>query len=461
MCPITFEPDAPAAESTASLLAWFKDWLAESSKVNGRVKWKGIHDEGTYLTAWREYQLHAADPAVNSYAMNMLGKADAWLKRHLVHGYWRKQEVHHGVEHFIIFLAWIHELDPAEPVHARQLRDAAANITDTWSKKLKWYDPATNRFTSLYLGTRYVDPSKSLNIAEHLRLVRLAWLGLACGGNPGLAGFIKAYSHEWASQVASGDEIPLYLGEFTEPDASQRARNQAEFAKDAQSFVGAAPKQITPRTRAEIHVANGTPGLFMALHAATRDLVYLDAAERVVVTVLGQLGSPYAHPVGDLAWQLHRAGRLPGLAATLEPVKARLDAIEGHALAIKIVRGIRWHDTPYFNTVGMRKDMPAIEVTCQDSGERVEMPSPATLGLLYRITGKPGYLRLALDYTRVILENAKPSYPEDREHGCGAAALHAFCIGHGRNWGAGFASTALRAALGGNAGEIALPAITL
>ncbi len=461
MNPITFEPDAPAGESTARLLAWFKAWLAESARSNADIPWKGIHDEGTYLTAWREYYLHTADPEVKSYAMGMLAKADKWLKRHLAHGYWRKQEVHHGVEHFVIFLAWIHEMDPAEPLHARQLRDASANIIDAGSKNLKWYDPAANRFTSLYLGTKRVDYSKGLNIAEHLRLARLAWLGLACGGDPALAGIIKEYSHDWAAQVASGGEIPLYLGEFTEADLAKRQANGAAFARDAQAFVGAAPKDITPATRAEIHVANGTPGLFMALHSATGDKVYLDAAERVVNTVLGSLGSPYAHPVGELAWQLHRSGRLPCLEAALRPVQGRVDGLAGASLGIELMREVRWKETPYFNTVGMRKDMPAIKAFLCGSGERVEIPSPATLGLLYHTTKKPGYLRLALDYTLAILEAVKPMYPEGRQHGCGARALHAFCVGHGRNWGAGYASTALRMALGEGVGEIPLPQLGL
>ncbi len=461
MSPITFEPDAPAAQSTAALLGWFKAWLATSTRGNVGIPWHGIHDEGTYLTAWREYYLHTADPDVKSYALGMLAKADAWQKRHLVHGYWPKQEVHHGVEHFVIFLAWIHELDPAESLHARQLRDASANILDTGSKKLKWYDPATNRFTSLYLGTKRVDYTKNLNIAEHLRLIRLAWLSLACGGNPALISIVKEYSHEWASQVAAGAEIPLYLGEFTEADPTKRQANEIAFARDAQAFVGAAPKDLTPATRAEIHIANGTPGLFMALYAAMKDKIYLDAAERVVGTVIGQLASPYAHPIGELAWQLHRTGRLPGLKAALKPVEEGLGAISGVGFDIKLQQDTKWRQSPYFNTVGMRKDIPAIEAVRQGSGERVEIPSPATLGLLYRVTKKPGYLRLAIDYTSTVLEAAQPLYPEGRQHGCSAGALHAFCIGHGRNWGAGYASTALRAALGEGAGEIALPAIKL
>jgi hypothetical protein len=243
MSTITFDPDAPAGGSTAALLAWFKEWLSVSARVNAGIKWHGIHDEGTYLTAWRDYYLHTADPSVKSYAMDMLEKADAWLKRHLVHGYWRKQEVHHGVEHFVIFLTWIHELDPAEPMHARELRDASANILDTGSTKLKWYDPASNRFNSLYLGTKRVDYTKNLNIAEHLRLVRLAWFGLACGGNPGLAGVITSYSTEWASQVAGGAEIPLYLVEFTEADPAKRQPLQGMPRPSLEQRPGRSPRQ--------------------------------------------------------------------------------------------------------------------------------------------------------------------------------------------------------------------------
>nr|MDO8084775.1 hypothetical protein [Candidatus Sigynarchaeum springense] len=461
MSAIIFEPNAPAGEALAAILAHFKSWLSESAPANIVIPWKGIHDEGTYLTSWREYYLHTRDPDVRSYATRMLASADEWMRRHLVHGYWRMQEVHHGVEHFIIFLAWIHEMDPAEPLHARQLREASENIVDTGSKRLRWYDPGTNRFTSLYLGTKFVGFKKGLNIVEHLRLIRLAWLGLSCGGNPELVRVITRYSREWASQVVSGPEIPLYLGEFTETDPKRRSANEASFNKDARAFTGAAPKDINKVTRAEIHVANGTPGLFMALYSATGDPLYLDAAERVVGTTIGNIGSPYAHPVGDLAWQLHRARRLPGLVEALEPVQDVVDRLAGVPIQISLRREVKWRDSPYHNTVGIRKDMPAVDATRTDTGLRVELPSPATLGLLYRITGKTGYLRMAINYALAIMNAARYSYPEGREHGCGARALHAFCIGHGRNWGAGYASTALRAALGKDTREIALPPIKL
>jgi hypothetical protein len=459
--PITFESGASASMAKAKLLDWFTAWLGESTRSNTSIPWKGIHDEGTYLTSWREYFLHANDPSVKSYAMTMLEKSDAWLRRHLVHGYWPKQEVHHGVEHFIIFLAWIHELDPAEQIHARQLRGAAANILDTGSKRCRWFDLATNRFTSLYLGTRRVDPKKSLNIAEHLRLVRLAWLGLACGGDPGLADVIRAYSREWALQVMASADIPLYLGEFTEEDAAKRAAAREAFTRDAQAFVGAAPREITPTTRGEIHVANGTPGLFIALHEATGDTVYLDAAERIVGAVIGNLASPYAHPVGDLAWHLFRAGRLQDLPRIIIPIQQRIDMLAGKELDISLDRNVSWKQSPYFKTVGIRKDMPAVAITAHGSRGRVDLPSPATLGLLYRMTKNQGYLRLAIDFAQAVLDAAKPDYPDGREHGCNARALHAFCVGHGRNWGAGFASTALRAALGETTGEIPLPRMKL
>ncbi len=444
------------------IIRGFKEWLTQSVKKNKRVKWKGVHDEATYMTSWREYQLITGDPLVKEYAFEMLRKADAWMGKHFVNGYNPKAEVHHGVEHFIIFLAWLHELEPSEELHAKQLRDAAANITYRGSHRPPWYDPATNRFTSTHLGSRIVNLESNINIVEHLRVVRLAWLGLAAGGDKHLGTIIEAYSKEWAEQIVRAPAtIPVYLDEFTEPDAPKREQNARQFQASLSNFIGAAPKEMTDVTRAEIHVANGTPDLFFSLHEATGNAVFLDAAERIILPVLGQLNSPYAHPVPELAWHLHRIRHVRELDAILHPIKEAVDGLDVAGMKLQVNKPVPGANVQLKNTIGFRKDMPTVEVSDARTGRGIPVPGPATLGLLYRWYHDERYLIIALEYARAVLLEARRMFDEGRRHGCSAQMVHSFCVGHGRNWGAGYTSTALRCLIGEDERGISLPKMTL
>nr|MDO8113119.1 hypothetical protein [Candidatus Sigynarchaeota archaeon] len=456
------DPGCPVEASRDTLLDVFKAWLADSARKNRAIPWKGVHDEGTYLTSWREYYMHIRDPAVVDYARDMLGKADAWMKANLVDGYRPKAEVHHGVEHYIIFLAWIHELDPDEPVHARQLRDAAANILSDVPGRASWYDPATIRFTSTHLGSRVVNVDNGVNIAEHLRIIRLAWLGLASGGNPELAAVIKHYATKWATQITESNTIPVYLDEFSEKDPERRERNAALFDRVAESFVGAQPKEITRSTRSEIHVANGTPDLFLTLNEITGKRIFLDAAERIVEPILDELRVPHAHPIGELAWRLYKARRLPGIADIAGQIRDQVDAIDGTApITLQFKAATRQYRKKYANTIGMRKDMPLVEIKARGTRKTIEVPSPATFCLLYRLFHEKKHLQMSLEFARAVLLEARSCYPEGRDHGCSSRMVHSFCIGHGRNWGAGYTSTALRAALDDTTYGIELPRIKI
>nr|MDO8118584.1 hypothetical protein [Candidatus Sigynarchaeota archaeon] len=56
------DPAETLDNAKGRILEVFKDWLARSAKKNKRVKWKGVHDEATYMTSWREYHAITNDP---------------------------------------------------------------------------------------------------------------------------------------------------------------------------------------------------------------------------------------------------------------------------------------------------------------------------------------------------------------------------------------------------------------
>jgi hypothetical protein len=448
--------DLTKRSSLDSILHIFKELLDESYKKNIKIPWQGGHDEGTYLTAFREYFLHTKDPIVKEYAISMLQQAFQWIQSKFPHGYYPYHEVHHGIENFVIFFAWLYEIDPLNVQVKQILRNAASNIVHP-PNNLAWFNSQANRFTSTYLGTDRIDPNLTLNIAEHTRMIRLAWLGSACGGEQELKTVILNYMTEWAEIIKESEQIPVWLPEKKGPNMTDA--EQKSFQLVLQKFMGAAPKEINNSTRSEFHIANGTPDLFISLYESTKNLLFLDAVEKILTPVIDQLASPFAHPLGEIFWHVHQLGKFPNLMEDLHDVKEYVDELLDKSYQLKF-RNFKPEETKiHRKSIGFRPDMPNVEV--KSSKKRYLIPSPSTLGLLYRLTGSDDYLIFGLEYSRAILQEAQKKFPEGRDHGCSSRMLHSFCIGHGRDWGAGFTSTILRAALSRDCYNIALPKILL
>ncbi len=433
-------------EAQKQLLNSLEGWLKESYERHSNTDWKGSHDEGTYLTSWREYYLLTEDEMVLNYANEMLQKAEKWISDHFYHGYHKHQEVHHGTEHFIIFLAWILELQPEHELAKKQLKEASVHIVNTYDDSPKWYDYKSNRFTSTHLGTKKYNIisrilgklTQDINIVEHLRLIRMAWLGLETGGPEDLWDIIIDYSNEWVNQILNSEQVPVYL------DAKEKSNWLFKWALN--TFIGAAPKEMNKTTRSEIHIANGTPDLFLSLYEQTKNEKYLQTAKKILKPLADQLKSPYAHPVADILWNLRSEGvELDFVKKELSLVKDNIDKqiSELNHLNLDFDPSIHWNNTKYHNTIGIRKDMPALVLTSK-AGEKIILPSPATLGLLSKLTKDEIYLHIALELANAVLQEAKERYPDGRMHGCSSKGIHSFCVGHGRNWGAGYVSTALR-----------------
>ncbi|MHA1371353.1 MAG: hypothetical protein ACTSRA_16745 [Promethearchaeota archaeon] len=450
-----FEHEMDAKDS---LINEMKAWLQDAMHRHVGTPCIGIHDECTFLTSWREYQMLSGDDDVERFALERLNAYNTWARENLMDGYYKNQEVHHGTEHHVIFLAWLKEMKPDNEIINLHLKNAANHIVEKRKKPKMWYDFDSNRFASAYLGTRHIG-SDGLNIPEHLRMVRLAWLGLASGGNPALKDFIINYSEEWAENIVENDEIPLWLN-------NQENNNKGDFKKKYMKalrvFLGAAPKRINAASRRETHVANGSPMLFLTLFDQTKKRIFLNAAEKIIIGLLDQLWSTYAHPIGELAWQLHQRNNIKKLRAHLMPCVENALDLSNHWLSLK--NNVRWNaktNSRFKFTVGMRKDMPMLVIKEKPNGKVKSIPSPSTFILAYKLTKNKIYLLNAIKIACSVLKEARKMYPDGRKHGCGAKTIAAMCIGHGRNWGAGYVSTTLRGCLKKDDAGITLPALEL
>lgn len=455
--PQSLNLDVTRDEALGRLNRALETWLNDVKDDHLDTPWMGKHDEGTFLTSWREHERLTGAPAVREFALGMYQLSRKYWNKKMHLGYHAKQEVHHGVEHHTIFLAWMLEMMPENEAIKEQMRVAANHIVDKGKKKVEWYDASTRRFKSTHLGTKHVGKD-GLNIAEHLRLVRLAWLGFASGGDPRLKDFILEYSMDWASAIVNEKEIPVYLDAETE----EMAKKEKQYKAALSSFMGAAPQEITSRSRAEILVANGVPGLFIQLHEATGDHLYLDAAERVMDEMKDQLFSPYAHPIGELLWKMHDLGRMKDLKRIVVPVVEKVLDLDG--CTMELVAKPDWAAPEHVKlryTVGMRKDMPELVIIGNEKGKVTPPPSPGTLVLASRMLGDASLQVLVLEIARGALNEARRLFLDGRMHGCGSKSVHAACVGHGRNWGAGYVSTAMRGMLPGIDLGIGLPRVKM
>ena len=445
-------------EAEKKLVNNLQEWLSQRYKRHQLQRWHGIHDEGTFVTAWREYYLLTQDPIVFQLAETLLKKSSRWITKHWPFGYAPRQEVHHGVEHFIIFLAWLYELIPENAQLKHQLIEASQNIYQTARPETQWYDFETNRFRSTHLGSKVVG-KEAINIVEHLRLIRLAWLGFAAGGEEQLRDIIMAYCNEWIHEFKKHSEVPVFL--------DGNAETMSKFHQALNTFIGAAPKEITLQTRSELHIANGTPELFLKLFQLTNNHDYLEMVKKILLPILDQLSSPYAHPIGDLAWQYYQIDPIPDIRdramQIYESLQHRIDAGEFQRISANLHQ-TSWKTHKYYLTVGIRKDMPEIELypTIREETTPIpDIPSPSTFGLIYRLTGDETMMQMGMEFANAAFSLARASYPDGRKHGCNSKAIHSFVVGHGRNWGAGYVSTILRTALGKEIKNINLPKIEI
>ena len=88
------------------------------------------HDQLTYTTGWEPWILARDGDA----ALDFLIRCRNAVRDHFVrtgqwrHGPWRAQEVHHGTEHFQLFLGHLSRISPDDPATVEQLIDAAEQL---------------------------------------------------------------------------------------------------------------------------------------------------------------------------------------------------------------------------------------------------------------------------------------------------------------------------------------------
>src|SRR5690242_11467143 len=108
------EQSADLTEPRARFLGDLRAWVADCRARYSELPPTDVHDQATFTTAWEPYIVATRDESACGFLLRLRDR----LRDHYVatdqwyHGYWRRQEAHHGTEHYELFLGMLGRLAP-------------------------------------------------------------------------------------------------------------------------------------------------------------------------------------------------------------------------------------------------------------------------------------------------------------------------------------------------------------
>ena len=386
------------------------------------------HDQATFTTAWEPYIRARGDPEALRFMTELRDRVrDHFLGTgHWHHGYWTTMDVHHGTEHFELFLGALWRLNPEDGETVRQLVDAAEHLGNWVPQVPAWFDWERGLFRGLHFGAegvRDVPGPRTFNVPDHFRCVNLLLLAQAMTDEARYLDLACFYAGRWAEAILAGEELPVGLDEggpvylLTQPaEGSYRA------------FGGQVGEIHLRVERAENFLASGTVNALLRLWQLTGEDRFRSAAERILDVVATQLTDPDAGPAADALRTYRRVtadtrydSAVLGAVADLAPFSFSTLSIEPEVRRERRPVGI-----------GKRVDMPR---WYEDGAPRRH--NPVLLAVAAEIAQNQDLATRAVDLARAYFHLARKVYPHGREHGCSARSVSAVARGHGRNNGVG------------------------
>ena len=409
-----------------------------------------VHDQGTYMVGWRP-MVHALDDRETLAFMKRqrdlmhAGYVERDLWRH---GYWRRQEVHHGTEHFELFLGVLHKLDPDDGDTIAAFVDAAEHLGNWSSDVPDWYDQEHDLFHSLYFGVDEVGraanansneaapddgASQAVNVADHFRCITLLMMASAMTGQSRYADLATTYGRRWARGIVDCPTIPAGLtrsGVYDHLSDNQR--------DDYRSFAGMSGDLSLEVDRAENLLASDAPAALHKLWDLTGEEVFHQALIRLLDALSTQLDDPDAGPAADALRQYRKATGDNRYDAALVNASG---ASGRHAATVRSIELTpRKRTGPREVGVGKRNDLPR----WTEDG-RPRKINPITLAAGADVSGDDAQWTLAIDLAHAYFNAATQVFPDGRHHGCAAGTISAVARGHGRDNNAGMTTAVLDA----------------
>jgi len=393
-----------------------------------------VHDQGTFTTGWEPYIRITGDATALKFMQTLRDK----IRDHYVvtglwrHGYWTMQEAHHGTEHHELFLGALWRLAPADGETITQLVDAAEHLGN-WSADVPpWFDWEQRRYLSFFFGADGVrlEPGAELNVPDHLRCVNIALLAHAATGEQRYLDLATTYGGVWAAAILAEAALPIGLlpGRVVDTFAPEEERLYRQR-------VGQGSPLLSPVDRAESFLASDGINTLLALWQQTAHPLFLQAAQRLLDTLVTDLADPDAGAVADAVRHYRQAtGDTRYDAAVLATFA---DADPFAIRAIGFAPEERLANRP--SGVGKRADM----IGWQEDGQ-ARRYNPITLALAAELTHDEALAIRALDLARTYTALACRVLPDGHDHGCAARTVSAVLRGHGRENHAGMTTAVLQ-----------------
>jgi len=411
-----------------------RDWVRDCIRDFASAPPLDGHDQGTFTAAWEPYIKARADEEALEFMTDLRDRTrDFFVSTgRWKHGYWSAMDVHHGTEHFELFLGALWRLKPDDEETIAQLIDAAEHLGNWVPGIPAWFDWDRGLFLGLHFGTEGVRPvpwREAFNIPDHLRCVNVLLLAHAMTGEQRYLDLARTYGGRWSDAIMSGEELPVALNRqgavyfLAKPEeGSYRA------------FAGQIGKLRPEVDRAENFLASGAVDALLRLWQLTSDERFRTAAERLLDVIVTQLTDPDAGPAADAVRTYRRAtgdGRYDS--AVLDAVEA-LTPFSFSTLSIEpeVTRDERPPG------IGKRKDMP---LWYEDGSPRRH--NPILLAVAAEVTEDQDLATRSADIARAYFHLARQVYPHGRNHGCSARSVSAVARGHGRDNNAGVVTAVL------------------
>lgn len=371
------------------------------------------HDQLTYTTGWAPYLEHVADDQVMSFLKSSRDKVAKHFRANGMwkHGYWKRHDVHHGTEHYDLFLRFLFEIDPGDEDTRHQLLDAIEHMANLIPEVPDWFDHNAGIFHSLRFGTEQVekDGRDGTNVPDHLRCVNLCLLAYRISQDGRYRSLAQEYAGRWADAICATDILPIALAS----------------SGPVYSCQGEAKSVTNPR-RAENLLASNGIGAFLDLWTLTGDITFLNAAERILDVLSEGLDDPDTGVTADAIRQYRNITGRTGYDPIVLDVCRRLSPESISEIGIEPLVERSGPVTKI--SAGKRGDMPD---WFEDGVHRRH--NPILLSVAAEISGDASLGAMALDMGRVYLALGRKAYPDGRAKGCSSRSVSAVARGHGRD----------------------------
>jgi hypothetical protein len=420
------------AEATEAFLTELREWAQESIEAFDETGPSDGHDQVNFTLAWA--------PLIHDGDWDLLDVMQRWrdeVRDRFVaseqwhHGYWCKQEAHHGTEHFDLFLGTLYRLSPDDPETRRQIQDACEHIGNWVRGVPEWFDWGTGLFRSMWLGTREVkdEPAFRANVADHMRLVNLSLLGFEATGNGRYFEVAGMHAGRWAQAILDGPCLPVALL----PGGPLYAVDE-DLRKNYHGFAGMAGSLADDVDRAENLLASGAIDAFLMLHRLTQEEAWLEATRRLLDVLVTQVADPDSGAAVQaiMQYRLQCSDWRYDDALALAYREAEWGA---KTLGVQPMK----REGPRPAGIGKRSDKP----DWFEDGEPRKL-SPLLLAAIAEICESEELARQAMDLGQAYLRLARQALPGDCRHACGANSVAAVARGHGRENNAGVVTGVLQ-----------------